>query len=135
MRLAYLIETDTVTPFELTENQKRVLCKVFISPTPTLALEEISDDTHLISARDMMVEKGFLDINETEASLTDDGKELMLDHNLINNNDELTEDGKFYAGSDSSGDNEEGPVEPEPPTYESFKTITLLRSLFEDYLE
>lgn len=40
----------------LTDNQKRVICKIIAAPTPKIASEEISKGPNLIQAKDTLID-------------------------------------------------------------------------------
>lgn len=98
---------------DLTQAQKEVLAKIAQSPTPTVALSEISEGRKLVAARDILDRLGLIDYSETEANITDEGWELMIDLNIADATGELTDEGRSYA-NENDEEAEVGPEEEMP---------------------
>lgn len=98
---------------DLTDAQKQVLTKIAKSPTPTVAVSEISEGRKLVAARDMLERLGLISFDQNSAEITEQGRELMRDLNLIDAADELTDEGTKYASAD-----EEVPENPGVPANE-----------------
>lgn len=82
----------------LTDHQKKVMTTIVASETPVVAGERISGNVNIVAARDILVDLGLITYDENKgATITDSGKQVMIDHALIDENGELTEDGLKYA--------------------------------------
>jgi hypothetical protein len=97
--------TRILTTIHLSDIQKEVLAKVFASPTPHVAWSELLDvsseiESNVSSARDTLGNLGLLYVGDGELKVTDRGREVMREENLIDEIGELTEDGQRYASID-----------------------------------
>lgn len=103
-------ETRTLSTIHLSDTQKSVLSKIIGSATPETAIEEISDGRNMVAARDILQDLKLIDFDERRASVTDEGREVMRDENLIDGSDQLTQDGQQYSQTDKPGemDDQEG---------------------------
>ena len=102
----------------LTSNQKRVLAKIFASPTPKVAGEEIAGDENLAAARDQLGKLGAIEFISGEASVTEKGEQLAKDENIVDDAGQLTPDGEQLAHTTAGGKEEKDePGKPEmtPP--------------------
>lgn len=118
---------DTV---RLTNNQKRVIAKIKASPTPKVALEEISDDQNLIAARNMLVKLGLVEIVAGEVFLTDSGEQMAVDENIVDEAGELTQTGNELAHSTPAGKQDATmgtPGSPELPESVSIRSLLARR--------
>ena len=91
-----------LTTIHLTDNQKQVLAQITAAATPTLAHERASAGRNIIGARDILVDLKLIELTTNSALVTDIGKKVMQDENLIDDTGELTNDGNKFAnmGSD-----------------------------------
>lgn len=98
----------TLASIRLTDNQKRVLSKIVASPTPKVAGEQISDDENLVAATNMLVKLGLVQVSPAgEASLTDQGNQIMQQEALVDETGQLTDDGNKFAFTDKDGTSDE----------------------------
>lgn len=86
-----------------TDNQKRVLAKISAAPTPKVAGEEISKDPNMVAARDMLVKLQIISMQSGEAQLTDSGRQVSQDENIIDQNGQLTKTGEALAFTSPQG--------------------------------
>lgn len=92
---------DTI---RLSDTQKRVIAKIIAAPTPKVAAEEISDGDNMIKARDILMDLGLITMSlDDHAELTDNGRQVARDENLVDETDNLTPDGEKYAYTDTTG--------------------------------
>jgi hypothetical protein len=101
-------ETRVIPVVHPTQNQSAVLAKIVGAATPKIAAAEISDNANLAAARDMLQKMGLIKLDDTGATVTDSGKEVMVNHNLADSSGGLTPDGQKLANN-----GKEGP--PQPP--------------------
>ncbi len=99
----------------LTANQKRVLAKIFASPTAKVAGSEISDNENMAGARRQLERLGAIEYVAGEASVTDKGTELAKSENIIDDAGQLTPDGEALAYTNPQG-TEDKDVTKAPPT-------------------
>ena len=90
-------EAQTLTTIRLSDVQKMVMTKIIGSATPETAHEEISDGRNLVAARNILGKLGLIEFTEGTADVTDEGKKVMKDENLIDDSEELTSDGQVYS--------------------------------------
>jgi hypothetical protein len=76
----------------LTDNQKKVLVACIVSGTPQQAFEFTIGNTNLVTARNTLVNLGLLWVNDNQMGLTETGQQATQDYNLVDTNDELTQD-------------------------------------------
>lgn len=88
---------------KLSDNQKRVLAKIIAAPTPRLAAEELSGNANLVSAKNMMLDLGLIQIVSGHATLTDKGRSVAQEENIADESGQLTADGEEFAYTDASG--------------------------------
>lgn len=104
-----LNESRIIPVVHPTTNQSAVLAKIASAPTPKLAASNISDSPNLAAARDMLQKMGLITLNDEGAFLTDQGKEVMVNQNLMDPSGGLTQDGQNLAN-----DGKQGPPQPAP---------------------
>jgi phage gp45-like len=92
-----------LTAMHPTDNQKRVLAKIAAAPTPTVAASEISADANLVAARNLLMKLGMITYTDGNAEMTDQGRKVATDENIIDQGGELTQAGQQLAYSDSQG--------------------------------
>lgn len=80
-----------------TTAQKQVLCMIASAPTPESAAVNISKGPKLVTARDMLAKIGLIKINSNEAALTEQGKQIMINQNLMDETGSLTPEGQKYG--------------------------------------
>ena len=108
-------ETRTLSTIHLSDTQKAVLSKIIGSATPETALEEISDGRNMVAARDILQKLGLIEVTDRDASITDEGNEVMKDENLVDDMGELTQDGQQYSQvkkPEDMKDTEDGMADP-----------------------
>ena len=108
-------ETRTLSTIHLSDMQKSVLSKIIGSATPETALEEISDGRNMVAARDILQDLKLIAFDERQASVTDEGNEVMKDENLVDDMGELTQDGQQYSQAkkpEDFKDTEDGMADP-----------------------
>ena len=98
-----------INSLSLTANQKTVIAKIAAAPTEKVAAEDISHGTNLVSARDMLMRMGMITFKDAQsATLTDKGRKLAQDENVIDETGSLTDEGKKLVGG---GGPETAPME------------------------
>lgn len=110
-----ITETRTLSTIHLSDMQKSVLSKIIGSATPETAVEEISDGRNMVANRDILLKLGLIQTTERDAVVTDAGKEVMRDENLIDDSDQLTQDGQQYSQAKDPNDlkdTEDGMADP-----------------------
>jgi len=116
-----------INSLALTLNQKTVMAKITAAPTEKVAAEDISHGTNLVSARDMLVRMGMIEFKEAQsASLTDKGRKLAQDENIVDDSGSLTADGQKLVGGD-------GPATPPMESYSLVKSLSLLEGAMKDF--
>lgn len=73
-----------------TRHQKEVLAKIRGAATPETAAANVSQDAHLVAARDLLVKLGLIEVQDGQASITPRGEEVMRNQNLIDETGQLT---------------------------------------------
>jgi predicted transcriptional regulator len=114
---------------KLTDTQKQVLCKIVASPTELTALESIKGN-NMVEAKNMLLDLGLITFDDNEISITEQGLQLMRDYNLIDQQDQLTDEGSKHAFDDNNGSEDDlsGELPPEP-NFESFSLIRQINDL------
>ena len=96
--MSKILEKRIVPVMNPTENQKSVLAKIKAAATPKTAAADISTDTNLTAARDMLIKMGFITLDQEGAQVTPEGDQLMQDQGLTDEMGELTDEGRAHAG-------------------------------------
>jgi hypothetical protein len=100
----------------LSDNQKRVMCKIIAAPTPKVAAEEIDNDQNLVANRDVLIRLGLITYSSSAATVTDKGMQALKDEALIDDAGQLSPDGEQFAHTNDEGKPEQGNAEQPPPT-------------------
>lgn len=98
MTFKLLLELETQN-IKLNDNQKIVLVVATISATAKQAYEITSGHLDLVYARDMLVRLDYVNVYNSELSLTPAGQQQLIDHNLIDEAGKLTPDGDKLMNS------------------------------------
>jgi len=101
-----------------TQNQLRVIAKICAAKDfPARAAAEISSDTNLVAARNLLMKLNIITFTDDNAALTDIGEQVALEQNIIDDAGEMTEDGNKLAATESNGKPDEEMPAPmgEPP--------------------
>lgn len=80
----------------LNAHQKTVLVILSHSTTPRVAAEELAQTPNLRTAANTLSKLGALTYTDTEASLTDAGRQLSVEENLTDETGTLTTNGQVY---------------------------------------
>lgn len=104
MKKLILTEKQILTTIRLSGVQKSILTKIVAAATPEVAYEQISDGRNFVAARDILQKIGLIDFDEGTASLTDSGKKVMKDENLMDDSEQLTSDGQQYVEAETPND-------------------------------
>ena len=87
----------------LTQTQQRVLCRIKIAPTSTIAAEQTQDDLNMVEARKQLARMGMISYDdEGGIVITDDGVSAMKREYLLDDMEELTDRGHEMVGTDDS---------------------------------
>lgn len=83
----------------LSNTDKAVLASIFSSPTPELAFENTNGSENLIVSRNKLYKFTFIRLNSYQAITTDLGKTALVANNLIDETDQLTDEGAKLVNS------------------------------------
>lgn len=83
--------------FRPTNTQKQVIARITGAATPTVAGDSVSSGANIVSARDTLVELGFITFINGEATLTDSGQQLAVAENITDETGGLTAAGQQLA--------------------------------------
>jgi hypothetical protein len=92
-----LTERQILSNIHLSDNQKIVMTKIIAAGSPQIAYETVSTGQNIIVARDTLIKLGLLQLAESTVEITEDGMTIMRDANLLDEGDQLTEEGQKYA--------------------------------------
>jgi hypothetical protein len=106
----------TLATINLSDNQKRVLCKAVAAPTPKVAAQEVSNSENLIASRDQLIKLGLLNFTPNGASVTDKGMQVLKDEALVDETGQLSPDGDELAHTDAHGKPVSGQATQPPAT-------------------
>jgi len=107
--LVKLFEKRILTTIRLTQNQMQVLAMILASPEGNLPDEDISRGPNLKQARDLLIQLDMItNDGENKYSVTEKGKKVAKDENIVDDMGELTELGQGLAYPD------EDKKEPDP---------------------
>lgn len=104
---------QVVQGVRLTDNQKRVLCKIVASPSPAVAADEVSGNQNMAGSVAELSKLGLVTQNGSNVQLTNAGQQVMKDYALVDQSGQLSPDGQKYASSDEQG--QETSAEPQGP--------------------
>ena len=76
----------------LSKTDKMILATIQSSPTPELAYENTNGNTSYIVSRNKLYRFGFIQMNTHQCIITDNGKQALITNNLIDENDQLTDE-------------------------------------------
>lgn len=105
-----------LSSLRLSDNQKRVMCKIVAAPTPKVAAEEINSDQNLVANRDTLVRIGLITYSPAAATVTDKGMQVLKDEALVDEGGQLSPDGEQFAHTDEDGKPEQDNAASPPPT-------------------
>jgi len=129
-----MIVERTIKNFRPSETEKEVMIKTLASPTPKVADEELTKDNKLVASKRKLERLGYLTSDNDEVSVSDSGKQILRDLNLIDDSDEVTQRGQKYSFQDEDSGGEDtaglGAEAPEPPTKGGFDTFESFRDHF-----
>jgi len=99
MNMKQINETQVLPTVHLSDTQRVVMAKIYGSPTPQVAFEEISKGRNLVAARDILGKLGLIHMDTAggTVSTTAEGQKVSEDENIIDNTGQLTDTGKKYA--------------------------------------
>jgi hypothetical protein len=86
-----------------TNHQQRVLAILASTDNPTIASQRLSGSQNLVNARDMLMRLGAVTGTAERAELTDSGRTLAQDSNIIDQSGQLTDVGQQLVGDQSNG--------------------------------
>lgn len=78
----------------LSNTQKLALAAVISAPTTQMAYESISKNQQMIAARNFLVRIGALASSVGSAKLTETGNDIAMNHNIVDQTGQLTDDAK-----------------------------------------
>ena len=96
--MQFLREINTI---RLSDIQKLILLMAHTAATPRLAREFINGKIHFIQAADFLSRYNMIQLTESELSITEIGKNQLIQYNLIDDTDELTDEGQNLLDSSS----------------------------------
>lgn len=98
-----LNEINNPLNIKLTENQKKVLCNVYMAATPKLAYEYTVGDEYRVSSREFLIVNSFIrKSSSNELSLTNTGYDMLVNSGIISDSGELTDYGNELFDSPQS---------------------------------
>ena len=81
-----------------------VIAKIVASQdVPARAAAEISANTNMIAARNLLMKLNVITYTDNSASLTDIGQQLARDQNIVDEGGQLTDEGNKLASATSDG--------------------------------
>lgn len=86
-----------LTNVRLSDSQKIVMARAIIAETPQIAYENINEGINLRAAALELHKLGLLNYDADDTYVTESGKDVLRDENIIDETDQLTEDGERYA--------------------------------------
>ena len=91
--------TQLLRSLRLTTNMQKVMAKILAAPTPAAAAAEISKGQNLVAARDILMKIGLITYKEQpdEATVTDQGQQVLRDENITDESGQLTDQGQQLA--------------------------------------
>lgn len=101
MRLFEVQIAEVVRP---NNNQKRILAKIAASPTSSVAANEISTGQNIVVARDTLMKMGLITMNNNSAEMTERGRQVAQEENILDAEGNLTQAGKQWAYTDAEGE-------------------------------
>jgi hypothetical protein len=90
MKLSNLFEQEIT----LSETEKYLLLVIHTSQTPVLAFDRIRDTQRDVIASNMLNRYGFVRLTESQAILTEKGKQALTSYGLIDETGEVTDIGQ-----------------------------------------
>jgi hypothetical protein len=90
-----------ITSLRLTEVQRLVLLSIFTSPTESLSKEFISGKLNLVEAAEFLLKYNLISQTPEGFITTERGKQELIQYNLIDESDQLTEDGQALLDASS----------------------------------
>ena len=78
----------------LTDTQKAVLCLTVVSNSPEMAFNSVTASQNLIHAAKGLKKLGLVNLAANELITTPFGEKMMRHHNLVDDGNMLTQDGK-----------------------------------------
>lgn len=116
---------DTFRP---TNTQKRVIARIAASPTPTVAGDSVSRGVNVVGARNTLMRLGFITYINGEATLTDQGQQLAVAENIIDDGG-LTAAGKQLAQMEPEQQAQPTGAEEQMPQLPPMESFALLKDL------
>ena len=84
---------NKLTNVSLTDSQKQVLSKVISAATPLMGGREARNGRQYVEATKVLINLGLMTYKNDQAEVTDAGKQVMKQENLIDDSDQLTQRG------------------------------------------
>lgn len=107
---------NQLTSITLTNNQKQLLVRMQMAPTPLLAGKEVRNGQQSMEAARVLIDLGLIEYGDEKANVTDLGKQQMRDENLIDQSDQLTPYGDQVKNSQTAGTQTAPPPESQEPS-------------------
>lgn len=108
--LQEIINPNTVN---LTNTQQGVLIDIKISPTPEVAYESTNGSDQSVYARNSLRTLGLIKVGDNRAILTQIGEQVVLNYNLVDDANQLTDRGQqiydSYKAQNKQEDVQENP--------------------------
>jgi hypothetical protein len=92
-----IIEKEILPTIRLTNTQKEVMTRIIAAPTEKLAAEQIMKGRNKIAARDILIDLQLIEADHKAALVTPEGIQVMKDYNLLDDQEQLTDEGSTYA--------------------------------------
>lgn len=101
---------NTIHP---TESQLKILATIVsLQDKPVEAAEEISVGANMVAARNLLMKLNLITYSPDSAALTDQGARLARDHDIVDDNGQLTDKGQQLLPVQSSPSNGEDSMTP-----------------------
>lgn len=114
--MSSLREKQTLHSVRLSDIQKEVLARVHAAPNEQVAADEILDGgQNYVGAKNILVRLDLINFHDNEASVTDEGEEVMKRANLIDDQGQLTDEGQRYAYDEEDQPQQDQPDQPDQP--------------------
>lgn len=95
----------------LIDTQKTVLAICAVSATPEQAYETTIGNPNLVSARNLLLKLGYINMNQNQLALTEKGQNALVEYNLIDDVGELTTTGQNYLNAVTTSQQSQFPEE------------------------
>lgn len=93
---------NTVSTINLTSTQRTLLVRIYNASTPKIGYTEATTGESNIAASRMLTDLKLISLSGDSATVTDAGKQLMVNEGLLDKNGQLTDVGTELASDQSN---------------------------------